>query len=186
MKLVKRLHLPLGGPGVLAVAVIAALALVFACMAGAAPIPDSQFVRFTLINDGGPSTFFIGLGGFLPDTACRFAPAERTAIQLTADVQGWETPVLNQELGTRDVFFHANVGGTVTDTGGNIYHLAGSFTESGRTQFPDYFVPFDGFGQLTISGAAGVVSGEAEFRDVTAGPPEWDFTFSNIQVCTIH
>jgi len=164
----------------------AALLLVFACTAGAAPIPDSEFVQFTLVNDGGPSAFFIGPDGFLPTTACPFAPAERTAIQLTADVRGWETPVLNPELGTRDVVFHANVGGTVTDTRGNLFQLTGSFTESGETQFPDYFVPFDGFGQLTISGPSGVVSGEAEFRDVAAGPPEWDFTFNTIHVCNIH
>lgn len=183
----KRPHLPLVGPRVLAVALTAALVLVFAYTAGAAPIPDSQLVQFTLTNDGDQSAFFIGPGGFFPTTACPFAPVDRTGVRLTAYVRGWAAPVLSSpELGLRDVFFHANVGGTVTDTRGNVYRLTGSFAEAGVTPFPDYLVSFDGFGPLTISGPGGVVSGEAEFRDVTAGPPEWDFTYSTIQVCSIH
>jgi hypothetical protein len=170
----------------LVVGMASAVVLLLPFSAGAAPVPDSQFVQFTLVTNGGPSVFFVGPGGFLPGSTCPFAPAGGAGAQLTADVHGWETPVLDPQLGTRDVSFHANLGGTVTDTGGNVYHLTGNFTESGVTAFPDYFVPFDGFGRLTISGPAGVVTGDAEFRAVTAGPPEWDFTFSAIQVCNIH
>ena len=177
----RRLYWYFGALGALAVALLA-----IAGAASSAPVPNSQFVRFTLVNNGAAPTFFLDPAGFLPNAGCPFAPAERSGSQLTADVRGWETPVLVPELGTRNVSLRADVHGTVTDQAGSVYRLNGSFAESGTTQWPDYVVPFDGFGRLTVAGPAGVVSGDAEFRDVTEYPLEWDFTFTDITVCHIH
>lgn len=155
-----------------------------AAVSAAPPPPGSTHVHFTLANDGNAPVFFLDKNGFLPNGDCGFAPAERTGTDLEAYVSGWETPP-TEPAGTQQVSLHATVYGTVTDTAGNVYRLAGSFSESGQTTFPSYFVPFDGFGHLVLAGPAGVVAGTAEFRDVTEGPPEWDFHFGGAPLCIL-
>jgi len=175
------------------VSAIGALLLVVlatAALATAAPISTGQHVSFTLTNNGDAPLFLLhgafgsGSPNFLPSASCSFAPL-RNGAALAADVHGWEGPILDPVLGTQDVELHATVHGTVRDTLGNTYTVAGSFQESGTTQFPAFEVPFQGSGHLTIAGPAGVVSGDATFVDVTLGPPEWDFYFTDIQVCAI-
>jgi hypothetical protein len=156
----------------------------------AAPTSGGEHVSFALTNNGDEPLFLLDSPfgspspSFLPSAGCSFAPL-RNGAALTADVRGWEGPILVPELGTREVALHATVHGTVSDTRGNTYHVAGSFQESGTTLFPDFEVPFQGSGQLTIAGPSGVVSGKATFVDVASRPPEWDFYFDDIQVCTI-
>jgi hypothetical protein len=173
--------------GVVVVAAFAALAS--AHTADSAPIQGAQRVQFSATTDGSvPVNLLASPQGapvptFLPTAGCPLALGQRAGVSLAADVHGWQSDAT--DFGVRTVSLHADVHGTMSDANGNVFRVSGNFDESGLTPFPDFFVPFDGSGHLTISGPAGVVSGDADFVDVTDFPQEWDFYFTNIRVCTI-
>jgi hypothetical protein len=167
-------------------AVLAALTTVFVAVAGAKPAVGSGLVSYMLTDD--VTTNFlrgpVDHGAFLPQPDCPFAPAADSA-HLVADVRGWEGAILDPVLGNRVVALHARVEGTVSDVAGSKYHLSGNFFQDGTTRFPLDTVPFDGAGRLTITGAAGIVIGDAAFRVVQDFPLEWDFWITRVDRCAL-
>jgi hypothetical protein len=170
--------------------VVVAAILMFAATAGAdPPPPGSHPVQFTDTNPTGsgfvePVYFIDPTGGIMPSATCAFATPFKRGAQLTADVKGWETDP-SDFFFLRTVSLHAQVQGTVTDTAGNVFRLNGNFDQSGLQRWPSVVVPFDGFGHLTLAGPAGVITGDAEYRDVDDNPAEWAFYFTRIQVCKL-
>ncbi len=159
--------------------------LALAGVAGGAPVKGGTHVQSTLTDDAPYiTTRFLDSTGFLPTAGCGFAPQTNGGAQLTADVHGWAGPPVDP-LGTQDVDLHANVHGTVTDTAGNVYRLNGSFAQSGMSAWSLGEVPFDGAGHLTLTAHGRTVSGAALFRVVADFPLEWDFTFTQIEVCRV-
>lgn len=72
----------------------------------------------------------------------------------------------------------------VINTPDGSYTVAGQFNE----YRVDWLAPwyFDGSGRATISGPHGVVSGEAEFLDLTEWPPlEFAVHFTDLTVCNL-
>ena len=171
-----------------ALAALSLTVLLVAGLANAAPIAGAEQTDFSATNDGSIPVFLVvsprgaSTPVLLPTPACPLGLA-RSGMQLVTSVHGWESPAT--DFGTREVSLQAHVHGTVTDTAGNAYGLEGNFRASGTTTFPDFVVPFDGEGHITIAGPNGVVSGDAVFVDVLDGPPEWDFYFTDIQRCNL-
>jgi hypothetical protein len=164
-----------------------AVATAAAAVAGASPISDGTRVQFSLTDT--VTTNFLdgavdGAASSLPDSSCAFSPAAGSA-RLTADVHGWQGPVIDDLLQNRLVSLNASVDGTVADVSGNRYHVSGTFSQQGTTTFPQVTVPFDGVGRLTISGPGGTVKGDAAFRVVQDFPLEWDFWFTGLDTCNI-
>jgi hypothetical protein len=171
---------------VLCIGLLATLTAIVVAVAGANPATGEARVSFTLTDDVA-TNFLQGptdAGNFLPQPDCPFAPAASTA-RLTADVRGWEGPTVQPGLPGQAVDLHAQVDGAVSDVAGGSYHVSGTFSQNGTTQFPLEQVPFDGTGHLTISGAAGVISGDAAFRVVQVFPLEWDFWITRIDRCAL-
>jgi hypothetical protein len=173
--------------GVVSVTAFAALA--GAGTADSAPIQGAQLVQFSSTNDESiPVNLLVSPQGApvptsLPTAACPLDLGRRAGVHLTESVHGWESAA--SDFGTRDVSLHAEVHGTMADANGNVFRVVGSFDESGTTPFPEFEVAFDGSGHITMTGPSGTLSGNADFVDVTEGPPEWDVYFTSIEVCKI-
>lgn len=170
---------------VAALAVVVSALTISAGVGNASPVPGGQPVSFALPI--GPPAFFLDspfgspTGSPLPSSACALSVGSTA---LTGEVRGWEGPVLDEILQTREVDLHATITGTLIDTRGAVYNVSGTFRQTGETP-PFFGVPFFGAGRLTIAGPGGVVSGTATFVDVATGPPELDFYFSGFDVCKI-
>ena len=178
----------------LGVGVLAIAAAIFAFVGAAsadAPRPWLHRVHFmdtdpTPTGVTEPVYFIDPSGNILPAASCGLSVGAKGAVQLVSNVQGWETdPDPSDPRGLRFVSLRATVRGTVMDTSGSIYQLSGTFEQFGLQRWPSSEVPFDGFGQLTLSGSGGVLRGAAEYRDVDGNPAEWDFSFTSIQYCTL-
>ncbi len=172
------------------VGVLVVLSLAAAAGASAAPVAGGRLVRTTVADAGDiplnllDSPFGSLTPSFLPDAACPLALAPLGA-HLEADLTGWEGPTLPVDSELREENLHADLHGTVADTAGNHYDVAGTFDESGIPAFTVADVPFQGAGRVTLTGPAGTVTGEALFVDVTAGPPEWDLYFTGAVGCSL-
>ena len=163
-------------------------AAAFASTAGAAPIPGATFTSGTWYPT--PSYLFFttaggSLNGGLTGLGCPFlpqaAPTEAQTSHLTYAYNGWLGPI---EDDNQQVLLRTRVVGTVEDSAGNTYNLAGDFVDS-RTRFIfDVDLLFDGFGKVTLAGPAGVVVGMAELR-IVSGPLDYDFVFTSIQQCNM-
>jgi hypothetical protein len=169
-------------------------ALVLAGVAAAdPPPPDAVPVDFTITNPAGSgvvnSVYFLEGQSFpsLPSADCAFTPASDRYLahpELYGHIFGWKLPTLMFGWPTT-VSLHGDVHGSINDAAGNRYRLSGTFDETGMEKYPDWIVPFDGYGHLTLAGPAGVLTGDAEFIYVADYPVEWQFMFTNIQNCRI-
>jgi hypothetical protein len=171
------------------VAILAASALTVS--ANAAPIPGGAHVAGTwgqpsflsLVAPGGD------LGGGLTAAGCSFVPRpadqEATTSALSYSFNGWNGPVQDGDFNPNwQVSVRTLVSGTVEDASGNVYHLAGEFLDTSIHYLFLGDLLFDGFGHVTLSGSAGTVTGDAEFR-VVNGPLDYAFVFTNIHTCNV-
>lgn len=181
----RRLRYLAGG---LALLVIGTLVFVGGASADKPP-PGSHPVRFTNTDPTAagivePVYVVDAAGNLLPSASCGLALKAGPGTDLVASVRGWETdPDPNDPRGLRFVSLQADLRGTITDTAQHVYRVRGRFDQEGLQTWPSSQVPFDGTGQVSFVAPGGIVRGTAEFREVAEFPQEWDFIFSNFQIC---
>jgi hypothetical protein len=99
---------------------------------------------------------------------------------LSAVVSGWFGPANGSFF--QHVSLRSEVGGSITDPGGNRYRVAGHFAEHGVYNLLAADLRFDGSGTLILAGPAGVIAGQAMLKAVTA-PNELQLTYTRITTC---
>jgi hypothetical protein len=127
----------------------------------------------------------------LSDLGCTFTPlaADTEAIDsaVALRIDGRTSgdlfdPNTGEFLGQQDAL-HAHVTGTVVDSASNRYRIHGTFFDDGsRHVVPgqDYY----GIGNVTITGSAGRVIGQAILYRTTDGGDSWSIDFTRIHNCT--
>jgi len=137
--------------------------------------------------------FFITAGGGLSDgltgLGCPFVPQEPSTeaqtSHLTYAYNGWFGPVENADTNpSQQALLRTHVSGTVQDAAGNTFNLTGDSLDTTTHFLFNQDLLFDGVGNVTLAGRAGVVVGTAELRLVN-GPLDYAFVFTSIQQCTI-
>jgi hypothetical protein len=164
----------------LAALTLLAAGVAWTAVASAAPITGSTHVSSTA--DPPIYLFFSA-----PD--CPFVPhaadLEAQTSSLTITTDGWLGPVQDENTNpNQQVLLRTHVRGTVEDASGNLYNAEGTFLDSSIHYLFNGDLLFDGTGTMTLAGPAGTVTGDVEFRNVTA-PPDYSFTFTNIRHCDI-
>lgn len=144
-----------------------------AATATAAPINGAE--RRTFEVSSGP-TFFQA-----PAACPSFPDLTGRTPNLRTSIAGWYGPA--DDTGVFEVELKATVVGTVSDVAGNVYRVAGHFTEKGaRNLFTDFQVFFRGSGDLVVTGPAGRYVGRATAL-VLGGPPERQLAFTKMGLC---
>jgi hypothetical protein len=126
----------------------------------------------------------------LTDLGCSFVPldasSEAAASNVTLRIHGWTSgdlfdPDTGAFTGQQDAL-HASLLGTVVDSAGHRYRVAGAFFDDGsRHVLPgqDYY----GIGHVVIAGSADRVAGTAILYRVSDGGDSWSIDFTKIDDC---
>jgi hypothetical protein len=168
------------------ITLVAALAtcLVSATGTSAAPIPGATYGSFAL-----DPPIYLDVAGGLAAMGCPFVQQQVFTEAQTSDlaftISGWSGPMQDVDFNpNQQVLLHARVIGTVLDADGNTYHLSGHFLDSSIHYLFNNDLLYLGTGTLTLSGPAGIVTGEAEFHAANA-PPDYFFIFTDVRVCNV-